>query len=1045
MSRSRGRGTGEFERQVLEYYQLPNPFPTEWPADKNQSDDSEEEQESMKAKIAKRKSRYQALEKAINKRQSYLPGSETSAGGATNLVQKDEPDPLGSSDSVVRVLRSMGVPIHEDQRLRNRFLLSSTSFSPALFLSQVHATDDSRALHQGLDVLQASIDQKSASLKVLVESNFERFVRAKATIDNVYREMKYRGAEPPTTRPRGHSRHTSRTSYRQSMAASTPTPPPGADARKKNALIKESEYGVMGIKTPLVEVVAKAEDVWGPALGGRETEETLKTVGIVLDGHKEYIETSAMIADSIKRKDHETVVEEYTKARKFADDTKKMASQIGPLPFTEPQLFQIILAARMWYDVDEQITAFKRDIWKRLIALHTVSKPEAGTGQPEEGYMELISLLLELGVEDNPIWVYLLSRYDYLKSKIQAISERSKIEIEILRRRLANKDKPTPQSTAVYFQRLGRQIGESKTTPPTDDSEVVELWDKMLSFLANLLSPRGVLGEVMDFWRIVAEFIRGKAQSNFPVGYNNESAEHHRISQQGSIDLQKGVIELVDHLRENALMFFVGPPPEDISQLFSPLPQSPNTPMSAISGSLTPTALRDPRFNFDANSIPPPSPKRGESWEKFAFWVPWSNSVSAVFYLSKMLALVGSGAAEMASINPVARGDAGEIEKLKNLVAAARERCVSAICGAWNRDAENIKFVEDWTRSTEKRDQTMMPAVFATFEGSMLTGMQRILYISDAMSRPGAEDIVLPPPNKQLQSVRAQYVNTIYKALSGMVENAERSVKKTEDDWTVDIPAGNEAKRQSANIALSNTVDAGDRNVRMLLTLSNLSALRNDVVPKLNGQFENAFSVKLTDESKTIRDVLGQIDARLFQSYTRQYQETLKRIIRLGITSSDWAPPPNHKPIQVRPYVYEALLSMVLVHSQVSTTAASLTIQVLSYLLEQTSKELLESFKQRPRYDLAALMQATLDVEFVAQTMSQYTTDKASEAQSAVYQELDGRTDNEARARLQAELPEMRAILKRLREQSRNEFSCFRKPKRQATERRDTGGSSREG
>jgi exocyst complex component 2 len=95
-------------------------------------------------------------------------------------------------------------------------------------------------------------------------------------------------------------------------------------------------------------------------------------------------------------------------------------------------------------------------------------------------------------------------------------------------------------------------------------------------------------------------------------------------------------------------------------------------------------------------------------------------------------------------------------------------------------------------------------------------------------------------------------------------------------------------------------------------------------------------------------------------------------------------------------------------------------------------------------------MQATLDVEFVAQTLSHYTTDRASELQSAIYQELDGRTDNDARARLQAELPEMRAVLKRLREASKSEFACFRKPKRAGgagagggpvLERRDTGGS----
>jgi exocyst complex component 2 len=203
-----------------------------------------------------------------------------------------------------------------------------------------------------------------------------------------------------------------------------------------------------------------------------------------------------------------------------------------------------------------------------------------------------------------------------------------------------------------------------------------------------------------------------------------------------------------------------------------------------------------------------------------------------------------------------------------------------------------------------------------------------------------------------------------------------------------------------------------------------------DVVPNLTTQFENAFSVKLTEETKTIRDVLAQIDARLFQSYTRPAIQTLQRIIRPGISSPDWPPGPGEKPKEVRPYVYSALLSLVLVHTQVSTTASSLTAQVLSYLLEQASRELLEAFKIRNRYHLSSLMQATLDVEFVAQTLSQYTTDRASEMQSQIYQRLDEGTDNEARTKLQAELPEMRATLKKLREGSRSEFACFKKVRR---------------
>jgi exocyst complex component 2 len=699
-------------------------------------------------------------------------------------------------------------------RVGNRFLLSSTTFSPAMFLSQVHSTASTNDLLEGLDVLSRSIDQKSASLKVLVESNFERFVRAKATIDNVYTEMKYRRAEPTPPRARPHSRHASRNSFRTS-SGNQATMALSPDPKKKNALTKESEYGVLGIKSPLLDVSAKAEEVWGPALGGREKEESLKVMSGTVERYKELYEVNAAITDSIKRKDYETLVEEYAKARRFADDAKKLAENLAPTPATDSQIHQILLAARVWHDVEEQIEDFKRDVWRRLIAMQNLSsKADVAIGIPQDQHMELIAILLELGVTDNPIWVWLLSRYDYLKNKITTTSERSKIEIEILRRRLANGEKPLPQVIASHLRSLGRQTAEDKPTS-VDSADIIELWEKMHLFLSNLLSAQGVLGEVLEFWQTVQSFIDGKAQKTLPLGLNGESRQHHRLSDQGTIDLQKGTVELIDMIRESVFAFFADPPIEDISSLFSPLPPTPKSAGNSAGSQLTPTVFRDfrdPRFNFDPNNPPPPSPKRGEAWEKFAFWPPWSNSLSGVHYLAKLLVLVGTGASEMAAVSPVGNGDGTATERLKSLVGGARERCVTAICAAWNKDAENIKVLEDWRRSPEKRDLTRMPSNFGAFESAVLSGMQKILYISEAMAKSGSADVVLPPPAKLLQMVRSQFVTTLYKALSGMVENAEKAVKKAEDDWTTDTDglASPVAMVVATSIG-AGTVNASDR------------------------------------------------------------------------------------------------------------------------------------------------------------------------------------------------------------------------------------------
>lgn len=216
----------------------------------------------------------------------------------------------------------------------------------------------------------------------------------------------------------------------------------------------------------------------------------------------------------------------------------------------------------------------------------------------------------------------------------------------------------------------------------------------------------------------------------------------------------------------------------------------------------------------------------------------------------------------------------------------------------------------------------------------------------------------------------------------------------------------------------------------MLLTLSNLKLLQSEIVPQLISQFETSFSVKLTDESKKVRDTFAQTDAKLFQSYTRPVADQLSSMIHNGISTSAWLPTTG-RPTQVRPYVYKALLLLVDIHTEVVTTAASLTNHILSHLLEVMSVSFLEAFKARGKYSLPALMQATLDLEFVAQTMSQYTTDRISRIQNDIYVELDRCTDNEARTKSKDEVLEIGVILKKLREGTRTEFACFKRQRGQ--------------
>lgn len=612
-----------------------------------------------------------------------------------------------------------------------------------------------------------------------MESNFERFVRAKTTIDNVYAEMRNQGAESPVAeRPRAHSRVTSKGSahFRNSSAQGLFSPKgankPLPSDKKKHALVKESEYGVQGIKAPLIEVAVKAEEIWGPALGGRAREETLKSAMASIEQCSGIFDVSPALSSCIKHRDYDGLADEYRKARRFRDEARATASRTlsSRSPLTDPQMYQIVITARMWSAVETQISDFKREIWRRLSDVENPLPFSAGQNTSEEP-IALISVLLELGVDDNPILIWLMTRYDHLKTKITVSFERARVEIEILRRRLANASPPPSRSAVAHLKSPGDPSLEEKTQN-LDTPAVLELWDLIHGSVTNLLSTSGgLLGEVIAYWDKAQGFIEGRIQKTLPIGLDGQSQKHFHLSPEDVRSLNNGFVELIGMLRDDVFAFFAEPPIEDVSLLYSPLPPTtPSTPKSAV---FAPFAHQDSRFKFDAGNPPPASPKRGEAWEDFAFWPPYANALSGIHYLEKVLNLVGGAAMELAGLRLVS-STSDVPERLKTLINGTRERCVSAVAGAWIRDAEMFHLVETFARSNERKDLTKMPGYFLAYQNVVLSGLQRLAYITDVTSKAGSSSLVTPPASATLKLVRGDFTKSIYLLLSDMIRDAQR-------------------------------------------------------------------------------------------------------------------------------------------------------------------------------------------------------------------------------------------------------------------------------
>lgn len=1048
---------GDTERNVLNYYNLQSTNPLEWPKELDDTDD-EDEDDQRKVTIRRSRSRYSALERAASDRRTLLPGSQQTRDGRANLVQKDEADPLGGSGSVVAMLRQRGLPVEQDTRLRNKFLLSSTTFSPALFLSQAHSDATTDDLIQGMENLLRSIDQKSASLKVLVETNFERFVRAKATIDNVYMEMRNQGVEQPETKsppsPKGtrHNRQVSRNSMvhqRLASVGNTITP----SKLSKNALRRETDYGTKGVKEPLLEIAQRAEDVWGPALGGREREANLKAVAEEVETNRQLYELGAELDSAIQQRSYERIVELYRSARSFVSQTTSIAQRASSTgqPLSQRQVHTILVTGRMWIDVQEQITTLKQVLWRSLGSLQDSGRDQGQRNT--DAHMELISILLELGVEDSPIQVWLFSRYDHLKNKIAAVTQRSKIEIEILRRRLAAADPLQPHEAASYLR-----SATTEASGQHDTEQVVEFWTTVTSYVNKLVSlTDGLLGEVANFWSTSKSFIDGTRQRTLPAGYNDESRKHHRLSEAGVHDLAKGVVELVESIRASLHSLFVEPPTEDISSLY--------TPATALTARTPQFPLFSPSEgrvgSIDERSAPSTVPSRGELWNNYAFWPPRSNALSAVHHVEKMLTALARGASEMSSLEPVAR-DGRLMEGLKNVISAAREGCIVAICAAWGVDCSGSMYLEDWVRSQDRRDLTRLASYFTAYERAVVLGIQRILYLTDAV-RASSRTLVVPPSSNSTTNIRQHFVDSVTLFATGLLSSVRQSKATGDDEWIlISQPLPVAATDSQTAQPASQVIDTSGHSTRTLLTLSNIKYLRGSEVTSLVNLFETSFTSRLVDEAKMINDTFAEVETGLFEVYTHPIINHLKSLVEDGINSPAWEPR-SSRPDRVSSYIYASLMVLVRVHTEISTTLSPLTAsstrafsvppsttsaqlllhETLSALLVALSQALLSSFVSRPpqRYTLPALIQATLDTEFLSQTLSQYSSPQVNDIQNDIYVELDKRTTNDARSDLQKELGVMRGVLKKLREESRVSFGCFRKDRskdRPRGERRTT-------
>ena len=445
----------------------------------------------------------------------------------------------------------------------------------------------------------------------------------------------------------------------------------------------------------------------GPALGGRDREENLRSVLTSVEANREVLDLGLSINDCIKKRDYPALADAYARAQRHVKDAQSTVDKASTnsVKLNDQQVYQIVFTARVWMDIEQSVTQFKKEIRTTLNNSFPRNDPGPLSGRDEDP-SELIGVLLQLGVDENPISSWLLNWSSHLSDKISTVAHSCRLELEVLRRRLAASKPPTNKRLALYMRVCADPKAKEDLTR-TDTVSVIRFWERLTSAINTIASVQdGILAEVIEFWETSQSYIDGKRQRGLPVGADGRGRQHHQLPKDTVSELQRIAISLFGQIREQISSIFVDPPPEDLTAMLSPIPLTPR------SGNLTPSAAST--FSFNREELPPPSPKIGEHWEHLAFWPPHSNSNCGGAYLSRIVNLIASAAADIAAI-PLVKQDAKFITKVRLLVSDVRERSINAVCFAWGWDSEHCRELEDWVKSPEKRDVTMLPARLYAF------------------------------------------------------------------------------------------------------------------------------------------------------------------------------------------------------------------------------------------------------------------------------------------------------------------------------------------
>lgn len=446
---------------------------------------------------------------------------------------------------------------------------------------------------------------------------------------------------------------------------------------------------------------------------------------------------------------------------------------------------------------------------------------------------------------------------------------------------------------------------------------------------------------------------------------------------------------------------------------------------------------------------------QGTSMGPLPDWVPEGTScfTAGVFMRSTLDELDDTVTELEAIITPEVGG-----EQLSNLLANMRYRFVDVLCTLWLNDARILHRLEDWTPDTQPTAAEAGTTLFMRELASAHRTAARLAFlVAGGKEVPGASNAGTSSGSSSKAKVHSDLAQRIRSALTDSLRASLDGIKliTTEqyEPAATDMVAGVVARSVPGSGV---TIDVSSGETRLLLSVLNVQYIKDRLLPALLAEVGANLQVSLSEVGRTLRSRATAVDNHLFEQYVSTVGAPICQVLRDGILDPqlDWqALPP---PAGVHAFIYEALLALVEVHAHVrtvtaagarhgavpettsgtgsntSTPGAGLVERTLTALVERLARETLQSFQKIRTFGMGGMLQATLEIEFLHQTLAASVTPTSEATLRNVYETISERytrkSPDEA-SRLQTELESVKRTLVAARKATALQFLCFRRPR----------------